>query len=124
MTYLTKLAKGHWFKNALALWLVMFGVCVMRQPQIGTSEFVFATVGNPLPIQILGGLMVVFATVGFFASYTPARLFLIAIPFGLYVAMSLISIVKTTVQDPGLLVILSGMFILPLCHALDELRRR
>lgn len=123
MTYLTKL-KGHWFKNALAVWLIMFGVCVMRQPQVGTSEFVFATVGNPLPIQILGALMVIFATVGLFTSYTPARLFLIVTPFGVYAAMALVSIVKTTVQDPGVLVILSGIFILPLCHVLDELRRR
>lgn len=123
MTYLTKL-KGHWFKNALAVWLIMFGVCVMRQPQIGTSEFVFATVGNPLPIQILGGLMVVFAAIGLFLHYTPTRLFLIAIPFGVYASMALISIVKTTVQDPGLLVILSAVFVLPVCHILDELRRR
>lgn len=123
MTYLTKL-KGHWFKNALAIWLIMFGVCVMRQPLSGTSEFVFATVGNPLPIQILGGLMIIFATVGLFASYTPTRIFLIAIPFGVYASMALISIVKTTVQDPGLLVILSAVFVLPVCHVLDELRRR
>lgn len=118
------MVKGSYFKIVLASWLAAFGFCVVQNPQIGASEFIFTTVRDALPIQVLGFLMMAFSILGLFIANTPHRLFLMAIPFSLYVTMALISIVKTNVQDPGLLVILTCPFALLVGYVLDELRRR
>lgn len=116
--------RGTLFKNGLAVWLGVFGACVMLIPQTGVSEYVFQTVGSRAAVQSIGAAMIVCAGVGLLTRYSPTRLFFMGIPFGVYLSLALATLIQIRIEDPALLVILTGMFVLPLFHIIDELWRR